>query len=246
MPIVSFALVVGGGSGSDPGGRDGLMGVVADMVDEGTGDLGAIEVSEALANIGGDYDVEVGADAVVFTLTTLARFLDRGADLFARHDHAAQPARGRFRARAAAAARSAPPAEGRAVGGGRARVPAAGLRQPSLRPPVDWRRAVAGGVVARRRWWRPTGRAFRPANATLVVAGGLPVRRAAARRPSAPSARWQAHRVQPLTPERPISRPAGARRAAGARARARARRSRSCASAGWPRAATPPTTRRWS
>jgi predicted Zn-dependent peptidase len=59
------------------------MGVVADMVDEGTGDLGAIEVSEALASIGGDYDVEVGADAVVFTLTTLARFIDRGANLFA-------------------------------------------------------------------------------------------------------------------------------------------------------------------
>jgi predicted Zn-dependent peptidase len=83
MPIVSFALVVGGGSGSDPGGREGLMGVVADMVDEGTGDLGAIEVSEALATIGGDYDVEVGADALVFTLTTLARFIDHGADLFA-------------------------------------------------------------------------------------------------------------------------------------------------------------------
>ena len=83
MPIISFALVVGGGSGSDPAGREGLMGVVADMVDEGTGDLGAIEVSEALANIGGDYDVEVGADAVVFTLTTLARFIDRGAELFA-------------------------------------------------------------------------------------------------------------------------------------------------------------------
>ena len=83
MPISSFALVIGGGSGSDRGGREGLMGVVADMVDEGTGDLGAIEVSEALANIGGDYDVEVGADALVLTLTTLSRFIDRGADLFA-------------------------------------------------------------------------------------------------------------------------------------------------------------------
>ena len=83
MPIVSFALVVRGGSGSDPAGRDGLMGVVADMADEGTGGLGAIEVSEALASIGGDYDLEVGADAVVFTLTTLSRFTDRAADLFA-------------------------------------------------------------------------------------------------------------------------------------------------------------------
>jgi zinc protease len=83
LPIVTLSLVVNGGSGSDPAGREGLTAVVADMVDEGTGELGAIEVSEALADIGGDYDVDVGADAVVFTLTTLARFVDRGAELFA-------------------------------------------------------------------------------------------------------------------------------------------------------------------
>jgi zinc protease len=83
MPIVSLALVVRGGSGSDPAGRDGLMGIVSDMVDEGTGELGAIELSEALASIGGDYDLDVGADAVVFTLTTLSRFTDKASDLFA-------------------------------------------------------------------------------------------------------------------------------------------------------------------
>lgn len=83
LPILSLALTVPSGSSTDPDGQHGLAGVVADMVDEGTGSLDAIQVSEALAAIGGDYDVEVGADVTVFALTTLARFADRGATLLA-------------------------------------------------------------------------------------------------------------------------------------------------------------------
>src|SRR3954462_8742969 len=51
------------------------------MVDEGTGSLSAIDVSDALARIGAEYDVEVGADVTMFTLTTLARLAGRGAGL---------------------------------------------------------------------------------------------------------------------------------------------------------------------
>ena len=40
-------------------------------------------MSDALARIGGDYDVDTGSDAFGFTLTTLVRFADRGADLLA-------------------------------------------------------------------------------------------------------------------------------------------------------------------
>jgi len=53
------------------------------MVDEGTGSLSAIEVSEGLARIGAEYDVDVGADATCFSLTTLSRFAERGASLLA-------------------------------------------------------------------------------------------------------------------------------------------------------------------
>lgn len=83
-PVITFVLQVAGGSGSDPSGGEGLAAVVADMVDEGTGDLSAIEVSDALARIGAEYDVDVGSDATAFTLTTLGRFADRGASLLAR------------------------------------------------------------------------------------------------------------------------------------------------------------------
>ena len=83
VPVVTFVMQVAGGSGADAAGYEGLAAITADMVDEGTGILSAIDVSEALARIGADYDVDVGADATVFTLTTLSRFADRGASLLA-------------------------------------------------------------------------------------------------------------------------------------------------------------------
>ena len=83
VPVVTFVLNVEGGSGADPSGQEGLAALVADMVDEGTGAMNAIDVSEALARIGADYDVDVGADVTSFGLTTLARFAERGASMLA-------------------------------------------------------------------------------------------------------------------------------------------------------------------
>jgi len=83
VPVVTFVMLIDGGVVCDPPGQEGLAAITADMVDEGTGDLSAIEVSESLAQIGAEYDVDVGADAVVFTLTTLERFVERGGALLA-------------------------------------------------------------------------------------------------------------------------------------------------------------------
>ena len=83
VPVVTFVMQVDGGSGADPAGREGLAAMTADMVDEGTGAMSAIDVSEALAMIGAEYDVDVGADATVLTLTTLARFAERGSSILA-------------------------------------------------------------------------------------------------------------------------------------------------------------------
>jgi zinc protease len=82
-PVLSMVIQIEGGSGADPEPQEGLASLVADLVDEGTGSLSAIDVSDALARIGGDYDVDTGPDAIAFSLTTLARFADRGADLLA-------------------------------------------------------------------------------------------------------------------------------------------------------------------
>ena len=82
-PVVTMVLLVEGGSGADPSGQEGLNALTADMVDEGTGAMSALDVSDSLARIGADYDVEVGPDATLFTLTTLSRFAMRGASLLA-------------------------------------------------------------------------------------------------------------------------------------------------------------------
>ena len=59
VPVITFVLQVEGGSGADASGKEGLAALVADMVDEGTGALSAIDVSDALSRIGADYDVDV-------------------------------------------------------------------------------------------------------------------------------------------------------------------------------------------
>jgi zinc protease len=83
VPVITFNLQVDGGSGADPNGLEGLAALVADMADEGTGALSALEVSDALSRIGADYEVDVGGDAADFSLTTLTRFASRGARLLA-------------------------------------------------------------------------------------------------------------------------------------------------------------------
>jgi len=83
LPVVTMVMLVRGGLGADPAGREGLAALTADMLDEGTGDLSAIDVSERIAHIGGVYDVDVRDDATLLTLTTLSRFADRGAALLA-------------------------------------------------------------------------------------------------------------------------------------------------------------------
>jgi predicted Zn-dependent peptidase len=78
-PVVSFVLQVKGGSGADESGREGVAALTGDILDEGTGELSAIDVSDLLARIGAEFDIDVGPDATTVTLTTLARFADRGA-----------------------------------------------------------------------------------------------------------------------------------------------------------------------
>lgn len=83
IPVVTILLQVEGGSGADATDKEGLAAIVADMVDEGTGALSAIDVSDALSRIGADYDVDVSPDVTSFAITTLSRFAARGASLLA-------------------------------------------------------------------------------------------------------------------------------------------------------------------
>ena len=81
VPVTAIVLLVPGGSSVDPVDRHGLVSLTAGLLDEGSRGESALDVADRLARIGGDLDLEVGADAVVVSLTTLDRFSDTGLAL---------------------------------------------------------------------------------------------------------------------------------------------------------------------
>ena len=83
VPMVSLALVLPAGSAADPDALPGLASTTADMLDEGSGDLSAIQVQEALARIGTELDTETGHDSVVLSLSLLDRFVPEGLRMLA-------------------------------------------------------------------------------------------------------------------------------------------------------------------
>jgi predicted Zn-dependent peptidase len=76
-------LVFPAGSAADFEGFEGLAAATADMMDEGTGNLSAIDVNAAFARLGAHLDTDVSADATVFTVTTLSKFLRPALGLLA-------------------------------------------------------------------------------------------------------------------------------------------------------------------
>ena len=83
VPVIAFMMLVRRGSACDPPGKHGLAAMTADMLDEGSGGRSAIEMHEALARIGAQFDTDIGADATLVSLTTLSRASDRGLQLLA-------------------------------------------------------------------------------------------------------------------------------------------------------------------
>ncbi len=83
IPVQTMVLLVRVGSSEDPDDRAGLASLTGDMLDEGAGDHGALELNEALARLGAQFDTEVSPDATFLTLTTLSRFRRRAFDLMA-------------------------------------------------------------------------------------------------------------------------------------------------------------------
>ncbi|MCU1381497.1 MAG: hypothetical protein JWL71_194 [Acidobacteria bacterium] len=81
VPLVAFTLLIRRGASSDPVGKEGLAAVTADMLDEGSGQRSAIEMHEALARLGAQFDTDIGSDATVASVTVLSRFAQRALDL---------------------------------------------------------------------------------------------------------------------------------------------------------------------
>lgn len=74
LPVINFVLLLPVGIAADPADRPGLAAFTADMLDEGSGASDSFAIHERIARIGGVFDTEVGADATLVSLTTLAKF----------------------------------------------------------------------------------------------------------------------------------------------------------------------------
>ena len=81
VPVAATVLLVPGGSSADAPAQAGLASLTADLLDEGSRGQSALEISDRIARMGGDLDLEVSHDATVLSLATLDRFLDDGLAL---------------------------------------------------------------------------------------------------------------------------------------------------------------------
>jgi zinc protease len=83
VALVSVIALVRAGAAFDPVDRPGLAAVTADLLDEGCGDLDALALHETIGRFGAQVETEVGADAALLGLTTLARFAKPAFDVLA-------------------------------------------------------------------------------------------------------------------------------------------------------------------
>jgi zinc protease len=81
VPLVSLILLLRCGAAADPPAAHGLAAVTADMLDEGSGDRSAIEVHQAIARLGAQFDTDIGSDATVVSVSVLSRFVERALGL---------------------------------------------------------------------------------------------------------------------------------------------------------------------
>jgi predicted Zn-dependent peptidase len=83
VPLVAILLILPVGAAADPHERPGLAAMTGDMLDEGCGSYSALDIHDALGRLGAQFDVEIGSDAMVLSLTTLTRFTKDGLGLIA-------------------------------------------------------------------------------------------------------------------------------------------------------------------
>jgi zinc protease len=82
VPLVSCNLTIPTGASSDPKGKGGLAYTTANMLNEGAGKLGSLELARALDDIGARLGTDANADASFVSVTVLKRNVDRAFSIF--------------------------------------------------------------------------------------------------------------------------------------------------------------------
>jgi predicted Zn-dependent peptidase len=83
VPLVTGFVLTPVGSSQDPSDGHGLAAITGDLLDEGSGDLDALQIHEALGRIGAHIDTEIGADATLLEVTSLGQHAPRALELLA-------------------------------------------------------------------------------------------------------------------------------------------------------------------
>lgn len=82
LPVVAMQIVVPAGAAKDPEGKGGLALATANMLDEGAGKRGALEISRDLDRLGATLHTGALADYAFVSLTTLTKNLDPAGAIF--------------------------------------------------------------------------------------------------------------------------------------------------------------------
>ncbi len=83
LPTVAFNLVIQAGSDHDPVTQPGIASVTADLLDEGTKNRDALQISEGIESIGASFSTNSSLDGSSVTLSTLTKHVDKALDIFA-------------------------------------------------------------------------------------------------------------------------------------------------------------------
>jgi predicted Zn-dependent peptidase len=83
LPLVEARLLLKGGAALDPPEQAGRAWLTAGMLDEGAGDLGAVEFTDALDRLGASFHAGVSQESTFAALSTLKRTFGPAAKLFA-------------------------------------------------------------------------------------------------------------------------------------------------------------------
>lgn len=73
VPLVAVSLIVRSGSSSDPAGKEGLLSLAMDMMDEGAGARSALDLADEIQFLGASLDLSTGKDYSSIDLQVLKR-----------------------------------------------------------------------------------------------------------------------------------------------------------------------------
>ncbi|MBI4606595.1 MAG: insulinase family protein [Planctomycetes bacterium] len=83
VPLVAVSVVVRAGSSADPRGREGLAALTANMLDEGAGGRGPLEIADEIEFLGAELSVRPEKEHIEITVESLRRNLDGALDVLA-------------------------------------------------------------------------------------------------------------------------------------------------------------------